>query len=310
MHHVPRRGRLVLDYARRARALRALYRDDPPAILHTWLFEANTVGIAAAQGLNGTRVVLGQRSGTMERSMRAHYAAMKLLYRRADHAIANSRAGADLLCDLGLKDSAITVVSQGVEDSRLRVARPSAEIRQTLGLPTGAPLVVAVGRADDTKDYPTLFGAMKRLGQRRPDARLVLVGPTADEIDQLALELPSGAVAVGWQESPADFMAAADVVVLSSWTEGNSNVAAEALMLGRPVATTDTGDHPRVVAEAGGRVVPIRRADLLADALDEMLTTPPEADAVRSVARQRLSVGAGFAATTAVYSRLLGRELA
>jgi glycosyltransferase involved in cell wall biosynthesis len=134
---------------------------------------------------------------------------------------------------------------------------------------------------------------------------LVLVGPSRDQVESLGLELPPRTIAAGWQDTPADFLAAADVVAISSWTEGNSNVATEALTLGRPVATTDTGDHPAVVAEAYGHVVPIRRPDLLGDAIAQLLLAPPEPDAVRAVARRRLSVEAGVGATVAVYDRLL-----
>lgn len=305
LRRLSRRGRLATDFPRRVRALRRLYSDDPPALLHTWLFEANAIGLAAARGLRGTRVVVGQRSGTMEREMRGHFAAMRLLYRGAAHAISNSREGAALLRDLGLAEESITVVAQGVGEERLTTGRSGAEVRQALGLPGGAPLVVSVGRADQTKDYPTLFGAMERVWAERPDVRLALVGPAAEQVEALGLALPERAVAAGWQERPADFLAAADVVAISSWTEGNSNVAAEALMLGRPVAATDTGDHPAVVREAGGRVVPIRDPDALGGAIAALLADSPAPESVREAAGRRLSVQAGVDATAAVYERLL-----
>jgi glycosyltransferase involved in cell wall biosynthesis len=309
IRQLPRRGRLAVDFARRARALRAIYRHDPPALLHTWLFEANAIGLLSARGLPGTRVVVAQRSGTMERAMRGHYAAMKLLYRRAAHGISNSREGADLLRDVGLPEGAITVVPQGVGEERIALRRTPEEVRAGLGVEPEAKLVACVGRGDATKDFPTLFGALERVWEQRAEARLVLVGPTEDQIRALGLELPPRALAVGWQDRPADFLAAADVVAISSWTEGNSNVAAEALMLGRPVATTDTGDHPAVVAEAHGRVVPIRRPDLLGDAIAELLADPPPPGAVREAAGRRLSVEAGVAATLGVYERLLAGQL-
>jgi glycosyltransferase involved in cell wall biosynthesis len=309
LRRLPRRGRLALDFARRARALRHLYAADPPDLMHTWLFEANAIGLQAARRLPGTRVVISQRSGTMERAMRGHFAAMKLLYSRSDHAISNSRDGAQLLRDVGLPERAITVVPQGVAEERLTVGRSREEVRAQLGLGRETPVVVCVGRGDATKDFPTLFAALERVWAERTDARLVLVGPNADQIGALGIDLPQRALAIGWQEHPADFVAAADVVAISSWTEGNSNVAAEALMLGRAVATTDTGDHPAVVAACHGRVVPIRRPDLLAGAIVELLDAPPDPARVREAAATHLSVDVGVAATLEVYERLLaGRQ--
>ena len=71
------------------------------------------------------------------------------------------------------------------------------------------------------------------------------------------------------------------------------------------VATTNTGDHPAVVAECGGRVVPIRRPDQLAQAVLELLVQPPQADFVRDAAASRLSVGQAVDYTLGVYQRLL-----
>ena len=48
VHVIGRRRRLSMDFRRRVRALRSIYADEPPDILHTWLFEANVVGLAAA----------------------------------------------------------------------------------------------------------------------------------------------------------------------------------------------------------------------------------------------------------------------
>src|SRR5438445_664076 len=72
MRELGRRRRFILDYRSRVRRLRQAYAARPPAILHTWLFEGNTVGLGAARAWPDTRVVIAQRSGTMERDMQRH----------------------------------------------------------------------------------------------------------------------------------------------------------------------------------------------------------------------------------------------
>jgi glycosyltransferase involved in cell wall biosynthesis len=305
VREVPRGRRLVLDFLPRVRRLRRLYRDRPPELVHSWLFEGNTIALAATRRWPGTRVILAQRSGTMERAMPGHLRAIRLLYPRADHALSNSREGAELLVDAGLAPEAVTVVPQGVPPERVALGRGADEVREAIGIPADAPLVATVGRADETKDLPGLLIAMEFVRRSRPDAHLVLVGPDTDDLAALELELPERAMAVGWQAAPADFMAAADVVAIPSWTEGSSNVAAEALTLGRPVATTDTGDHPTAVAAAGGRVVPIRDPARLGAAVAELLDDPPDPGAVRAAAERELSLARGVDATVAVYERLL-----
>src|SRR4051794_4224380 len=67
MRQVPRRRRLVLDGHRRARALRGRFGAQPPDVLHTWLVEANIVGLLAARAWPRTGVVVTQRGGLNER---------------------------------------------------------------------------------------------------------------------------------------------------------------------------------------------------------------------------------------------------
>jgi glycosyltransferase involved in cell wall biosynthesis len=101
-------------------------------------------------------------------------------------------------------------------------------------------------------------------------------------------------------------MAAADVVAISSWTEGHSNVADEALLIGLPVATTATGGHVALVEESGGAVVPVRDGAALGAAVVRLIDQPPDAEHVAGVARAALSVDAMVDATAAVYERLCG----
>src|SRR2546423_8786279 len=57
VHVLESRARLSIDLPRRVRALRRLYADDRPAVLHTWLFEGNVVGLFAARVWPQTAVV-------------------------------------------------------------------------------------------------------------------------------------------------------------------------------------------------------------------------------------------------------------
>jgi glycosyltransferase involved in cell wall biosynthesis len=303
MHRLGSRGPLAIDARRRAKALADLA--EPPAILHTWLYEANVVGALATRHLPGTRLVITQRSGTMMREdlMRSRITAW--LRRRADHALANSRDGVDLLLDLGFDPQRITLVPNALPEERTRIRASRAEVRSHLRIRDDEPVICVVGRPDETKDFPGLFEAMVLLWRARPELRLVLVGPTVEGLDALGASPPEGVRVLGWQDDPASIMAACDVVAIPSCTEGHSNVADEALMLGLPVVTTDTGQHPTLVSASGGRIVPIRRPDLLAEAIVELLAQPPDPNAVRHAARRSLSSEGACAVTRRVYDSLI-----
>lgn len=305
IHHIAARRRLALDWRRRAAEMRRTFSSSPPDILHTWLFEAHIVGLVAAGSWPNTRVIVAQRSGHGAPEDGRHLLAMRPLRHRIDHAIANSNAGAELLEKFGLDPQRISIISNGLPAERVSVRRDAVDIRREIGVAPEVPIICAVARPDPTKDLPTLFAAFSRIRASSPRAALVLVGVTADEARRLSSQIPAGTHALGFDSWPADIMNASDVVVISSRTEGHSNVADEALMLGMPLAVTDTGDHVPIVREAGGRVVPVGRADLLGDAVLELLRSPPGRDSVRAVAHRRLSMSSVATATSEIYDRLV-----
>jgi glycosyltransferase involved in cell wall biosynthesis len=300
------RARLSVDWYRRGRALRSLY-DSPPAILHTWLFEANVVGGVAARRWPATRLVVTQRSGIAEHRSRRMLYGGRFINRRADHAIANSRGGIALLDKYGFEPCARSLIENGIPASRLTGALAREQARASVGIPDGTLVVGFVGRADQTKDLPNLLRAMEIVWTRLPHARLVLAGVSVNELCALGLQSTDRISALGWLPDATRIMRAFDVLAHSAWTEGHSNAVGEALMLGLPVATTNTGDHAEIVSDSGGQVVPVRRPDLLAAAVLELLDNPPAAERVASLAAARLAMKNVVQLTEQLYREVLDR---
>jgi glycosyltransferase involved in cell wall biosynthesis len=269
------------------------------------LFEAHEVGLLAALQWPGTRVILAHRSGPGVPGTRRHLLALRPLRRRIDHVVANSSGGAKMMLGIGLEAHRVSIIPNGLPTDRVRLGQSRASVRRDLGIGPDTPLMCAVSRPDPSKDFPTLFAALARVRSVNPNGILILVGPTADHLRKLGSALPPGALAIGFHPRPPEVMNASDVVVIASRTEGHSNVADEALMLGLPVATTDTGGHPALVAQSGGRVVPVGRGDLLGAAILKLLEAPPDRADVRAVAARRLDMTRVADATTALYGRVL-----
>jgi glycosyltransferase involved in cell wall biosynthesis len=307
---VPRLRRFRFDGYGRARRLRRAYAPRPPDLLHTWLPESNVVGLLAARGWPQARVVISQRGSWMELAYPWMLRLQRVLLERADHAISNSEGGAEMLVGFGLPRERISVIPNGIPADRVRVERERGEVRQRMGW-DDHEVVAWVGRGDDRvaarqKDFGTLFAAIESLWRVRPAVRLVMIGPTADEIAARGFGLPDCASALGWQSRPAELLNAADALVISSRIEGNSNVAGEALSLGLPVVTTDCGDHCEVVRRGNGRVVEVGEATALAEAIAELLDDPPDRDEIVAAAADALSVERMVSSHLELYSRLLG----
>ena len=140
---------------------------------------------------------------------------------------------------------------------------------------TSPPLVtfVNVGRFSYQKGQDTLIAAFARLYERRPNARLKLVGYGSDEaalraqIDRLGL----GAVAALEYHplDPQDALLSSDVFVATSRWEGWSLAICEALRFGLPVIAIDCDFGPSDILNDPrlGTLVPAQDADALVDAM-------------------------------------------
>jgi glycosyltransferase involved in cell wall biosynthesis len=311
MRQIPRRRRLRYELLGRARRLRAAYGDRPPRILHTWLREANIVGLIAARGWPDTRVVISQRGSWNELDSRAYVQLQRLLAGRADRAISNSEDGALALARTGVSPDRISVIHNGVPRERVLVHEARDKVRAAHGW-AEASLVAWVGRGDpkalEQKDLVMLFNALELLRKQRPQVRLALIGPTREDLTLSGIALPDWAVALGWQEHAADYINAADLVAISSRTEGESNVAGEALLLGLSVATTDCGAHASLVRSCGGVVVDPGDAGGLADGMRELLVSPPDRSAVAAKAEASLAIDRMAQETLRVYSDALSES--
>jgi glycosyltransferase involved in cell wall biosynthesis len=142
-----------------------------------------------------------------------------------------------------------------------------------------APVVLAAGRLERQKDFPTLLRAFALLRAERP-VRLVVLGEGAWRERLAALAATLGVAAdvdlPGFQPNPYPFLARTRVFALSSRWEGSPNVLTEAMALGTPVVATDCPSGPREILADGryGPLVPMGDAPALAAALARALDEP------------------------------------
>ena len=204
----------------------------------------------------------------------------KLVALRATKAIAVSQGVGQDLAARGFPSSRIVVINNPLPPCAETTAfYPWQDQLAAMG---DGPVLASVGRLVPVKDHKTLLEACAILGTGRP-WRLAIFGegPLEAELKAHAAKLSIGDRVLfgGYVDDPMACYAAADLVVLSSLSEGFGNVLIEAMASGVPVVSTDAPHGPREILADGrfGPLVPVGDAKALAAAMTQILEHPTPA---------------------------------
>jgi glycosyltransferase involved in cell wall biosynthesis len=214
---------------------------------------------------------------------RFYRALAQMLYLGADLIVSVSEFNRTWQIELGAPVERTRVVYNGVAPSAFPDAGDAV---------ADDPTVSWVGRIDPVKDLETLVQSFGYVRANVPTARLRLFGPVPrgneayfqrvsglvkdlDLAERVSFEGPVSPIHHAYH--------AADVVALSSISEGFPYVAIEAMMCGRPVVATRVGGVGEAVGPFG-RMVDPRNPSEMGNAMLELLDD--------SVLRRELGVGA------------------
>ncbi len=174
--------------------------------------------------------------------------------------------------------------SRPIEATKVRAAslrRDRQDLRNSLGLPQHAQIIVSVGRLSVEKGQSSLLCAMQSLNAKHPNAQLLLVGDGEHRrnLERQARDLPGAPVwFAGHQRDVLPFLAAADLFVLPSPSEGLPGALIEAMAAGLPCIATDIpGNRELVQHEKTGLSVPTQDASALEKGISQMLENPHKA---------------------------------
>jgi len=133
---------------------------------------------------------------------------------------------------------------------------------------------IFIGRIVRDKGINELAEAFSRLYAERQDVRLMLVGPSEDNLDPVAdktkeiIRSCNGIEAVGSQKDVRPWLAASDCFVFPSYREGFPNVVIEAGAMGLPSIVTDiNGSREIIIEDKNGTIIPSKNVDALYQAM-------------------------------------------
>lgn len=270
--------------------IRYLRRERPQAMLSA-MGHANVVALLARKLARvPVRVVVSERgliSGeqAIAKGAMAHlnYRLIRWLYPEADGICTVSLAASkDLASFARLPLPQVQTIYNPFDLSRIAQLAAEPLIHRWFE-PGQPPVVLAIGRMNEAKDFPVLIRAFAQLHQHRA-ARLVILGEgeLRPELESLLLQLNLGADTVqlpGFVPNPYAWLARCSLFVLSSRREGLPGALIEAMACGAPVVSTNCLSGPDEILEGGrwGQLVPVGSVETLAQAMATTMDMPSSA---------------------------------
>lgn len=138
---------------------------------------------------------------------------------------------------------------------------------------------IFIGRLVGDKGINELVEAFERLNNKIPKTRLLLVGPTEQNLDPLKPETlskisnNSSIESVGSQRDVRPWLLASDAFVFPSHREGFPNVVIEAGAMGLPSIVTDINGSREIIIEGkNGIIIPSKDVDSLYEAMKKFVS--------------------------------------
>jgi glycosyltransferase involved in cell wall biosynthesis len=263
----------------------------PDAILgfYAYPYGFATVRIARRLGIPVVTGVLGSDLNVMPRGS-LHRRMIQRTLRSSDRVFSVCASLKAKAVELGADPAEVAVITNGIEGGRYgRLRRGDA--RAKLGLDEQGRFVLCVSNLVPVKGVDILVRAFAGVPE---DVRLVVVGDgeQSESIRRLAEGLGlDRRVRLAGKRPPEDvplWMAAADLLVVSSRAEGHPNVVLEALASGTPVVATRVGGVPEILrTERHGVIVPPEDPVALTEGIRTALATDWDEDFLRREGQSR-----------------------
>lgn len=214
-----------------------------------------------------------------------------------------------------LPDRVVTL-RNGVDLDRYQPARYDRRLRKALHVPDDVPVIGILGRLTHQKGHVYLLRALPLLLTKFPSLRCLVVGDgeLREELQGLAaaLGLTEHCLFLGVRQDIPEVLAAIDVLVLPSLSEGLPYAALEGMAMGKPIVATAVNGVPELIQDGvTGRLIPREDSKALARAVEEVLADPSTGRALGQAARktveQEYSVERWIDQLESLYERLAKR---
>jgi glycosyltransferase involved in cell wall biosynthesis len=269
--------------------LMKLLRSEQVDVVHAHKFGSNIWGVVFGR-LCGVPVVVTHEHGWSFEGRAKTIVDRELIARGSNAFIAVSREDRRRMVELqGIDPERAIFVANGIK----ALPPPSGrDVRAELGIAADAPVVTTVGFLRQPKAMDVLIESAARIAPRFPGLRVLIVGEGADRpvyealIDRLGMQ--DTVKLLGLRSDVPDLLAASDVAVLSTNSEGSPLSVMEYMDAGLPVVATRVGGIPDLIDDGvEGLLVEPQDSEGLGNAIARVLDDPDEGRRMGERGRER-----------------------
>ena len=188
------------------------------------------------------------------------------------------------LLNVGVPDNKLLLIDgtldlDAIATVRVERDRHRREVRQKLGLPEDAIILLSVGRLDPSKGHSYALEALPKILTQFPNVHWIVLGE-GDQRRELEKRIDDLGIArhahlIGFDPEPLPYYAAADLYLRTTTMEGENISSRQAIAMGLPTVGFDTSCETDLIATLGhGILVPNADATALAHATCEILSLP------------------------------------
>lgn len=153
----------------------------------------------------------------------------------------------------GCPAARVRVIPNGIDVDRFCPRPADAALRQSLGIPTGAPVAGIVAALRPEKNHEMFLQVAALLRREAGECRFLVIGdgPQRARLETLARESSIADVVhfLGSRNDVPGLLPLVDVLLLTSHMEANPVSILEAMACGKPVVATRVGSVPETVLD-------------------------------------------------------------
>ena len=266
-----------------------LCKEFKPDIIHSWgsMPSVYALPIAKLLGIKFINAMISDAPLKLKVFNKA-WIRSKLTFPFSDIILSNSNAG---LKSYNAQKQKSYCIHNGFDFKRLKKIEDKESVKSKFGIKTNKILGMVASFRDE-KDYDTYIKAANTLLQRRQYITFLAIGdgknlPYCKQV--VKSKYKDKIKFLGKQNDVESLINIFDIGVLSTYTEGISNVVMEYMALGKPVIATDGGGTKELIIDGEtGFLVEQKNYIQLADKIEYLLDNKEAAAIMGSKGRERI----------------------